>query len=121
MRIAIPTENGQLCPHFGHCEKFAILEVDPSSRSVLSTEFQVPPAHEPGVLPRWLHEIGVNVVLAGGMGARAVNLLAQNNIEAILGVPMMGVTELAEAYLNGKLISGASACEHHGCGDGHHH
>jgi len=50
-----------------------------------------------------------------------VDLLAQNNIEAILGVPAMGLTELAEAYLNGKLTSGASACEHHGCGDEHHH
>ena len=121
MRIAIPTQNGQVCPHFGHCEKFAILEVAPSSRIVLRTEFQTPPPHEPGVLPRWLHGLGVNVVLAGGMGARAVKLFAENNIETVLGVPALSLTELAEAYLNGKLSSGASACDHHGCGDAHHH
>jgi len=121
MKIAIPAANGQLCAHFGHCEQFAILEADPTTKSVTRTEFQTPPAHEPGVLPRWLHSLGVNVVLAGGMGARAVDLLAQNGIQAILGVPAMGLTELAEAYLNGKLTSGASACQHHGCGDEHHH
>lgn len=121
MRIAIPTENGQLCSHFGHCRQFAILDVDPSSRSVVRTEYEVPPAHEPGVLPRWLRELGVNVVLAGGMGARAVSLLAHHHIETILGVPVAGVKELADAYLNGTLVSGVSACDHHGCGDAHHH
>ena len=69
----------------------------------------------------WLGLVVWVFLLAGGMGARAVNLLARNKIEAILGVPAMGLTELADAYLNGKLTSGASACEHHGCGDEHHH
>ncbi|MBN2686267.1 MAG: hypothetical protein JXR40_13385, partial [Pontiellaceae bacterium] len=54
MKIAIPTANGKLCMHFGHCEVFTLLEVDPENKKVISTKELDPPPHEPGVLPHWL-------------------------------------------------------------------
>ncbi len=57
MKIAIPTVDGVLCPHFGHCQQFAIVNVDPETKSIKSSEMLTPPPHEPGVLPAWLSDM----------------------------------------------------------------
>jgi len=112
MKIAIPTASGQLCPHFGHCEKFAVLEADPETRKILGRADHAPPAHEPGVLPRWLGEMGVNVILASGMGMRAQQLFAQNGIEVVVGAAPDVPETLVEAYLAGNLATGENLCDH---------
>jgi len=112
MKIAIPTANGQLCMHFGHCEQFALVEVDESGKTILRTDYLVPPPHEPGVLPRWLQEQGVGVVIAGGMGQRAVNLFAQSGIRVIVGASLDTAENIVSAYLNGTLEAGQNICEH---------
>lgn len=112
MKIAIPTANGKLCLHFGHCEVFAVFTVDEKEKSVLSREYLTPPPHEPGVLPAWLHERGVNLIIAGGMGSRAQKLFAQNNIEVIVGAPAESPEALVQAWMDGTLVSGANACDH---------
>lgn len=112
MKIAIPTSNGQLCLHFGHCEQFALIEVDPQTRQIADRQLVTPPPHEPGVLPRWLHELGANVIIAGGMGQRAVQLFAQNGIEVVVGVSGGEPDEIVAAYLAGTLKAGANVCDH---------
>ncbi|MGD8411494.1 MAG: NifB/NifX family molybdenum-iron cluster-binding protein, partial [Desulfobacterales bacterium] len=62
MKFAIPLANGKLTAHFGHCQEFAIVEVE--DNQILKKETLVPPPHEPGVLPSWLHQLGTNVVIA---------------------------------------------------------
>jgi len=57
MKIAIPTAQGRLCAHFGHCEQFTIVTV--GNGAIKGSKALVPPAHEPGALPRWLHQQGV--------------------------------------------------------------
>ena len=64
MKIAIPTADNRLCMHFGHCEKFVIVTVDESTKTIIGKEEAVPPPHEPGVLPKWLHEKEVNLIIA---------------------------------------------------------
>ncbi len=71
MKIALPVTNEKLCTHFGHCEKFAIFDIDEKNKNVSSATYIDAPPHEPGLLPRWLSEKGVNCVIAGGMGSRA--------------------------------------------------
>ena len=112
MKIAIPLAAGRLSAHFGHCEEFAILEANEETKEVLNTSRHEPPAHEPGVLPRWLHELGVNVIIAGGMGSRAQQHFAANDIEVVVGAPSESPEELASAYLNGSLDAGANVCDH---------
>ena len=68
LRIAIPTVSGSLCQHFGHCEQFALLDVDAENKTILKTTMVTPPPHEPGLLPTWLHEQGAHVIIASGMG-----------------------------------------------------
>ena len=112
MKIAIPLAEGRLSAHFGHCEEFAIVEVAEDTKEILNTSTHEPPAHEPGVLPRWLHELGASVIIAGGMGQRAQQLFAQNDIAVVVGAPAESPDHLVLAYLDGTLQTGANVCDH---------
>jgi predicted Fe-Mo cluster-binding NifX family protein len=112
MKIAIPLSSGLLCQHFGHCEEFGLFDVSPATRQVLGRTTEVPPPHEPGLLPRWLHERGVTHVLAGGMGARAQALFAQAGVQVVPGIASARPEEVVHAYLNGTLTTGTNACDH---------
>ena len=71
MKIAIPVEAGRVSMHFGHCQQFEVYEVNETDHTIIGKAAHTPPPHEPGVLPRWLHELGANVIITGGMGPRA--------------------------------------------------
>ena len=112
MRIAIPVTNGRLSAHFGHCEQFAIVDADPENNRVTHVELFAPPAHEPGVLPKWLSGLCVDLVITGGMGRRAQQLFAQNNINVVVGAADDTPEELALQYLTGRLQCGQNICDH---------
>ncbi len=112
MKIAVPTVDGRLCMHFGHCQQFALVNVDEANDNAMETEMVTPPPHEPGLLPRWLHEKDVDVIIAGGMGGRAQQLFGQNGIKVLVGAPAETPEQLVTAYLAGSLQSGANACDH---------
>ena len=112
MKYAIPVTGGVVSPHFGHCEHFAIIDVDEMRKVVLKKELVPSPGHQPGLLPGWLAEKGVSVVLAGGMGSRAQSLFQQNRIEVIMGI-MEGDPEKAVlSHLNGMLTTEDNICDH---------
>jgi len=110
MKFAIPLAEGKLTAHFGHCQEFALVQVE--ANQIKSKETRVPPPHEPGVLPKWLHELGTNVIIAGGMGARALELFAQNNIKVIVGASALTPEELVQQYLDNSLQTGGNVCDH---------
>ena len=110
MKIAIPTVSGNLCMHFGHCEKFAIFTID--DNKITSREDLTPPAHEPGVLPAWLGELNVNAIIAGGMGQRAQSMFTGNNIKVVTGAPATDATAVIESYLDNSLVTGDNTCDH---------
>jgi len=112
MRIAIPLAQGKLSLHFGHCDQFAIFDIDDSLKKVISKKDATPPGHEPGVLPRWLHENNVSVIIAGGMGQRAQQLFAQDDIEVVIGASGRAAEELVKAYLDGTLQTTDNICDH---------
>jgi predicted Fe-Mo cluster-binding NifX family protein len=112
MKIAIPIVDGKLCLHFGHCAQFALVDVDKTSRKIVAQKLVDPPAHEPGVLPKWLHEQGATVILAGGMGSRAQDLFQQNGIQVVVGCQPASSETLVAAYLSGELVTGDNACDH---------
>ena len=111
MRIAIPLFEGKLSQHLGHCEKFAVIDTD-SSNSISNREDLTPPFHEPGVLPKWLGDMGVNVIIAGGMGQRAQQLFNENKIEVVVGAEADSPENLVSAYLSKTLQSGENLCDH---------
>ncbi len=110
MKFAIPLAEGKLTAHFGHSQEFALVEVE--DNQIKSKETLVPPPHEPGVLPKWLHDLGTNVIIAGGMGARALDLFAQNNIKVIVGASALTPEELVKQYLDNTLQTGGNVCDH---------
>lgn len=112
MKIAIPTANGKLCMHFGHCESFTMLEIDPATGTIAAITELDPPPHEPGVLPHWLAQQGADLVIAGGMGQRAQSLFEEQSIKVIVGAPSETPEELVRAYLSGALETGTNACDH---------
>jgi len=109
-KIAIPVSNGVLSTHFGHCQVFFIADV--VNGEIKQTNEEVPPPHEPGVIPRWLGEKGVNVVLAGGMGQRAVELFQQFGVMPVIGVPSKDPEQLIKEFLAGELETGVNQCNH---------
>ena len=112
MKIAIPIADGKLCMHFGHCEQFALIAADAKTKKITGRQLLTPPAHEPGVLPKWLHEQGANVIIAGGMGQRAQSLFAENDIKVVVGAPGDEPDKLVISYLEGALVSGTNVCDH---------
>jgi len=112
MRIAVPLARGKLSLHFGHCDQFAIFDIDDNTKKVINRKDATPPAPEPGVLPRWLNENNVNVIIAGGMGQRAQQLFTQNNIKVVIGASGQSPEELVSAYLENTLETGDNICDH---------
>ena len=110
MKIAIPMANGRLTAHFGHCQEFALVEVE--GNEISKKEMLVPPPHEPGVLPNWLHQLGADVIIAGGMGQRAVGLFQERGIKVVTGAPALTPEEIVNSYLNNTLMTGANLCDH---------
>lgn len=111
MKIAIPTAHGMLCPHFGHCETFTIIDIAPNGE-ISAQHDETPPPHEPGVLPEWLRSLGVDQVIAGGMGGRAQGLFNQYGISVTVGVQSETPEEIAQAFATGTLVSGNNICDH---------
>lgn len=112
MRIAIPITGGKLSQHFGHCEQFAIIDVDSTNNTIKSQELVFPPAHEPGALPKWLAGLQVELIIAGGMGRRAQQLFTENKINVLVGAPDNEPQELVSQYLTGQLQCGQNICDH---------
>lgn len=110
MKIAVPVTDNKLCQHFGHCEQFALIQT--ADKEIKATEMVTPPPHEPGLLPRWLGEKEVNLVIAGGMGARAQELFNAAGVKVITGAPAITPEEAVRQYLSGALITDTNNCTH---------
>jgi predicted Fe-Mo cluster-binding NifX family protein len=97
-----------LAEHFGRCPHvtlFSVSDAEITDQQTLDT-----PPHEPGRFPAWLREQGADVVIAGGMGQRALALFAQAGIRVIVGAPPAPPAELVSDFLSGKLSGGANVC-----------
>jgi predicted Fe-Mo cluster-binding NifX family protein len=112
MRIAIPLANGTLAMHFGHCEHFALIDVNAAEKKIISREDIEAPPHEPGLLPPWLAQRGATMIIAGGMGQRALGLFAQQGIQVVLGAAAETPERLVSDYLTGTLQTGKNVCDH---------
>ena len=112
MKYAVPMSGGLVATHFGHCEQFALIDVDEAKKQILNKELVPSPGHEPGLLPEWLAEQGVAVVIAGGMGSRAQSLFNQNNIGVVIGALEGDPEKAVLNYLNGTLVTEDNICDH---------
>jgi len=109
MKVAISTDQGYVSAHFGRCSTYTVVEI--KEGQMLSREEIANPGHQPGFLPQYLSEKGVNCIIAGGMGPRAQALFAQKNIESIIGVQGT-VDEVIEKFITQELEAGEDLCGH---------
>ena len=122
MRIAVPIHQGQFSQHFGGAEAFGFYTVDPASRTITERRLDAPPEHGRGIYPMWLRNQGATVVLAGGMGPRAIDILGRHGIEVVLGVRGDDPDTVVRSYLDGSLEATGEVCHDHGYHDcGHDH
>lgn len=108
--IAIPTSQGRLDGHFGHCQQFAMVEVE--NQEIKHVHYLDAPPHQPGLLPPWLAERGATDIIAGGMGQRAIDLFNDRGVNVFVGAPVMSPEELVEGFLTETLSFSANYCDH---------
>lgn len=120
MKIAVPTVGNQVDQHFGHCEKFSVFTV--KDQAIAAVEYMDSPAGCgcKSNMAATLAQNGVKVLIAGGIGNGAVNVLTANGIETIKGAS--GTAKAAvEAFLQGALQDQGDICQAHGADHVCHH
>ena len=112
MRIAFSAEskNGLESPishHFGRCPAYILVDLEEDDvKSINSIDNPFFEGHKPGMVPRFIHEQGVNVMISGGMGRRAIEFFEQFGVGVATGA--QGDVQIAlQAYLEGKLNEAA--------------
>ncbi len=118
-KIAIPTNEGMLWPHFGKAPQVTIVTVEEGE--VKETVVKQAPEHEHGAMPRFIAAEGCTDVLCGGLGQGAIQLLDELGIAIHAGAPELPVEEVLSMFLNGSIEYGDGSCHHDGCGGHHHH
>lgn len=114
MRIVVTAQtdqglNAPVAQHFGHAPFFTIVDADAAEVSAVQTVANpFLEGHQPGQIPGYVHELGGEVMLSGGMGGRAIAFFNQFGIAAATGATG-SVAESIAAFLDGRL-TGASAC-----------
>ncbi|MBN2184912.1 MAG: P-loop NTPase [Candidatus Krumholzibacteriota bacterium] len=119
MKIAVPVDSGVVSAHFGHAQKFLFFDIDRSNNSIASPVEKTPPPHEEGVIPEWLRKEGADILITGGLGAKAKQLFGQFGIEVVTGAPPEEPARVVGFYLDGSLKTDSNACGHPdggGCG-----
>jgi len=123
--IAIAAEDsrgldGEVSAHFGRCPFYVLVKANGSTE----TEFQVVVAnphfesHQPGMMPRFIRGLGANVIIAGGMGPRAIGMFHDFGIDVATGASGT-VEDALGAYLRGERrgVVPCSGGHKDGCGE----
>ncbi|MCK4859464.1 MAG: NifB/NifX family molybdenum-iron cluster-binding protein [Candidatus Omnitrophica bacterium] len=108
MKIAISTDGDFVSAHFGRCPSFTIINIEDGElkgREVIDN-----PGHHPGFIPEFLHQKGVNCIIAGGIGMRAAGIFNEFGIQTIMGIGGK-IDETVEKIQKGTLEGGESLCK----------
>ena len=114
MKIAVPTREGRVDDHFGHCAYYTIFDVIEGKITGSSKLASPEGCGCKSGIAAVLKQMGVCVMLAGNMGQGAKNVLESNRIEVIRGCSG-DVEELVKAYLAGNISDNGEVCDHHDC------
>ena len=120
MRIAVTYENGEIFQHFGHTAQFKVYEVQEGK--IVNAEVIDTNGSGHGALAGMLSDLGIEVLICGGIGGGAQMALAQAGIKLYGGVSG-SCDEAVNALLVNKLnFNPEVKCDHHahGHGEGEH-
>jgi predicted Fe-Mo cluster-binding NifX family protein len=124
MKIAVPvTINGLVDEHFGHCEYYNIYTI--SENNEIQNVQSIKSVEGCGCKSNIAHDLakgGVTMMLAGGIGGGAINVLNSAGIEVVRGCSG-NASEIVKQYIAGLLSDSGESCqqhEHHHGNDGDH-
>ncbi len=107
MKIAIPCIDDRgldswVSQHFGRARYFYIAKIENGdiTGEVVELPFE---DHLPGDIPRFLQSLGVDTVLAYGLGMRAQTFFSQMGIRVVTGASG-SVREVLEGFIKGSLV-----------------
>ena len=114
MKIAVPvTKENQIDSHFGHCESYGVYTI--SDKKEIAEIRSVGSPQGCGCksdIASVLAADGVTMMLAGGIGGGAINVLNYSGIEVIRGCSG-DATEVVKQYLGGLVEDSGSSCHQH--------
>jgi len=108
LKVAISTDNDYVSAHFGRCPSFTIIDIQDGK--VANQEAIENPGHQPGLIPKFLNEKGVQCIIAGGMGMRATGFFQEYGIETIVGIQGL-ISDIVKKLEEGTLQGGESLCK----------
>ncbi|MFX1573847.1 MAG: NifB/NifX family molybdenum-iron cluster-binding protein [Promethearchaeota archaeon] len=107
MKIAISSDSGNVCAHFGRAPEFTFITIE--DNKVIEKKVLPNPGHSVGSIPQFVNQQGANCLIAGGMGRRAEAFFNQYGIEVIVGVTGR-IDDVIKKILDGTLEGGESLC-----------
>lgn len=119
MKIAVPTQNGAVDNHFGHCAYYTVFTLD-AEKNILSVEKLDSPQGcgcKSGVA-LVMQQMGITLMLAGSMGQGAYDKLRAHGIDVVRGC-QGDVEAVLRSYIDGTLSDDGEMCSHHDCHDSH--
>lgn len=114
-KIAIPTREGMIDDHFGHCAYYTVVTLDKQNQIVNQERLDSPEGCGcKSNIASVMQEIGITLMLAGNMGMGAYNKLSAYGITVIRGCHGK-VDDVLRSYQNGELKDSFESCDHHDC------
>ncbi|MCF0136326.1 MAG: FKBP-type peptidyl-prolyl cis-trans isomerase [Lachnospiraceae bacterium] len=110
MKIAVTYENGSVFQHFGKTREFKLYEVE--NNAIVSTEITGNNGAGHEALAELLADLGVEVLICGGLGQGARDALTDAGIQVFSGAAG-DADEAVACYLSGALESSGVNCDHH--------
>lgn len=114
MKVAIPTRDGHVDDHFGHCHHYTIFTIE--DRNIIAQE-ELPSPEGCGCksgIAAVLAQMGVEVMLVGNMGQGAKNVLEKHGIRVIRGCAGP-IETLIKSFILGFVFDSGEVCDHHEC------
>lgn len=114
MKIAVPVNwLNQIDGHFGHCEFFSIYSISEKNEI---TDIQTIKSEQgcgcKSNIASILAQDGVSIMLAGGIGGGAINVLNNSGIEVIRGCSGNPAEKVKE-FISGLITDSGVSCEQH--------
>ena len=114
-KIAVPTREGAVDDHFGHCAYYTIFSINDQGEVIKTENLDSPQGCGcKSNIASVMQSMGITLMLAGNMGEGAYNKLNQHGIEVIRGCKG-DVNDVVRAYLDGKLSDNGAGCADHNC------
>jgi predicted Fe-Mo cluster-binding NifX family protein len=116
MKIAVTTQGNQIFQHFGKCENFTIFSIEEGKMQGKTSIDASQNGH--AALAEFLKNAGVGVLICGGIGDGAKQMLSSGGIKLVSGVEG-NIEDAVNSYISGALNDMGGSCNQEDHGQDH--